>query len=395
VRRACTTTGLLVGVALALAVPPALADPAAVSVGASEVEVKPADGGGGTASIALTNLTDESITVSARPQSPRPQCAVTLDNDGRLKPARTTTLKATITSACGAIEDTFTFNVVPAQGKPLPVTAKLAAKKKPDWEALAWFWRCTLLAFALSLAVYAAVTVIRSEDRLRPLDSLPYLADSWSFKDSWVSNVTVVGGLLAGVFGSSDVVKAMLGEDADEAVALATIGGAVSLALIAAAGVLVIALKTLTDGKFTVGGVLLGSTLALGAAGGQLVVVYESAKDLDLGGQEDNLGWLLIAALVLLGVYGFLSLLGVLIQGRAKPPDHDPAIAPVSDNVFAAALLAAAMRPTSPVTRTEVQGQLEALATPEPTGAPPLAEAHPLQIFAAAPVYVSGRSALP
>jgi uncharacterized membrane protein len=386
VRRILTTVAVLLGLALALAAP-ALADPVAVTVGASEVELEPADGGGGTASISLTNLTNEAITVTAAPKTSKPQCAVHLDNGGLLQPARTTSLKGTITSACGKIEDAFAFEVIPAGGTPLPVTAKVAASKKPDWDALVWFVYCTGIAFGLMVAVYG-VWLITSKDFMWPCEALPYLDDSWSFKDSWVSNVTVVGGLLAGIFGSSEVVKAMLGKDADEAVALASIGGAVSIALIGAAGVLVLALKTPAGGKFTALGVLLGSALALGAAGGQLVVVYESAKDLDLGGHEDDLTPFLIAGLALLVFYGFMSVLSVLIQGHKKPEDRDPAEAPVSETIFAAAVLAAAFRPDTPVTRAQVQSAIDALKATEPAQAG-------LRALAAAPVSASRRSALP
>ena len=106
---------------------------------------------------------------------------------------------------------------------------------------------------------------------------------------------------------------AILGEDADEAVALATIGGAVSVALIGAAGVVVIAAKVPATGQFTVIGVLVGSALALGAAAGQLGVVYESARDLELGGIEDDLMPFLVGALILLGAYGLFSVLAAAV----------------------------------------------------------------------------------
>lgn len=401
-----TVAAALLGAAFMSAVPSARADTAVVVLGASEVELDPAEGGGGTASVALTNLTNAGIAVSAKPQTPRPQCEVTLDNNGRLGAARTTTVEATITSGCGAIDDSFRFVVVPGKGRELPVTAT-STVDTPDWDPLAWFWRCTLLALLLALAAYGT-WMLKSRQAYWPWERLPYLADSWSFKDSWVSNVTVVGGLLAGIFGSSEVVKAMLGKDAEESVALATIGGAVSIALIGAAGVIVIALKTLGDGKFTVGGVLLGSTVALGAAGGQLVVVYEAAKDFELGGREDDLTPFLIAALIVLVAYGFLSLLGVLIQGHTKPTSRDPATDPVSEAVFAAAVLAAAARPNSPVQREEVQSVLRALKPPprpKPTRrAEGAKEAEPPQAVPSvltddallvAPARVSGRSALP
>jgi hypothetical protein len=105
--------------------------------------------------------------------------------------------------------------------------------------------------------------------------------------------------------------------------------------------VLVIACKGLTSGKFTAFGVLLGSTLALAAAGGQLGAVYEAARHLKLGGVEDHLSVYLFLSLGLLGVYGFFSVLGVLIQGYAETPEEDPVKEPVSETVFAAAVVAA------------------------------------------------------
>jgi hypothetical protein len=200
----------------------------------------------------------------------------------------------------------------------------------------------------------------------RPLTALPHLADSWSFKDSVVSSVTVIGGLLAGIFGSADVVKAMLGEEAEASVALATVAGAISVALIGAAGVLVLALRT-PEGKFTGVGVLLGSVLALGAAGAQLVIVYEATRKFDLGGFENNLTPFLWAGVLLLVLYGVLSVYSSLVQGDTEPSDPDPA---ASEAAYAAAVLAAAAPGKPRITREEVEELIEKLQTPKPPKEP-------------------------
>ena len=85
-----------------------------------------------------------------------------------------------------------------------------------------------------------------------------------------------------------------------------------------------------------------------------------------------------------------MSLIGVLIQGHKKPEDRDPAKAPVSESMFAAAELAAATRPGEPETRDEVQAEITALTAPEPPAErdEPRAAARTLALrsLAAAPV---------
>jgi hypothetical protein len=361
--------GLLVAataMCVLLAAAPSHADQASVALGSVEPELTPADDGGGTAKIALTNLTDAPVDITPRPQTPpNPNCTVQLDHNGQLPAARSLTFTATIAAACGRITKSFPI-LVEAAGKDLPViTATVKTAKKPDWDVLSdWFVTSMKFALGLMVAVYLLWWIFLGGSH--PFTALPSLDKSWSFNDSWVTNVTVVGGLLAGIFGSSDVVTAILGGDADEAVALATIGGAVSVALIGAAGVVVIAAKVPATGQFTVIGVLVGSALALGAAAGQLGVVYESARDLELGGIEDDLMPFLVGALILLGVYGLFSVLGVLIQGHAEPEEEDPAEEPVSEPIFAAAVIAASViasvNDDHRLTRDEVDQVLKDLA---------------------------------
>ena len=379
-KHALAVTAALVAVVLVCAAP-SLADQAAVTIAAPETTLKAADGGGGTATISLTNLTDQPVSVEVRPPTTMPECSAKL-SENSLPPAQTTSVDVTIASTCGTVTKALKFTVAaPPLGSSLPFTVKPAASEKPNWGALSWFVSCTFAALALMFLVYWAWMSV-SGVPIRLWASLPSLDDSWTFKDSWVSNVTVIGGLLAGVFGSSSVVKAMLGADADAAVALATIGGAISVAHIGAAGVIALLFKTPAGGKFTALGVLLGSAVALGAAGGQLGVVFESAKDLDLGGRQDHLTPYLVATLVLLTTYGFFSVLSVLIQGHQDATPADPFDEPVSDTMLAAAVLAAAMCADGCVDRDAVDKRVEDLRKP---AAPTIrARSAPLQRWAGA-----------
>jgi len=275
VRRHLTAGALGIAALVLCAAPAAHGQRADVTLGSTEAELTPADAGGGIAQISLTNLTTLGVNVTARPQRPtRASCTIDLDKSGSLPPAQTRSFTATLSAACGQIKNRFGI-IVTAGGKDLqPVTAAVEPKPKtPDWDTLQkWFLLSTLAAIGLMIAVLIVAWIKGT----RPWDSLPSLDDSWSFKDSWVSNVTVVGGLLAGIFGSSDVLTGVLGDDADESLALATIGGAVAVALIGAAGVSL----GVATARFARPGSAAWSVVG-GAAGGLLVGAFGKLLGLD------------------------------------------------------------------------------------------------------------------
>jgi hypothetical protein len=413
-RRGTAGAILCVGLALLVATP-SRADTADVTVGKSEIDLKPTDGGG-TGSIALTNLTDSPITVTAVAKPPAPDgCTVDLDNKrpdvkskNELPPQQTVTFTVTATS-CGEIKDALQFGIN-AGGKPLPrVTAKVAEVTKINWTALWWgFVLALVVAAILMFGTWKAaesevkegleklVTDDEAEDPSWK-SALPYLKDTWSFKDSWASNVTLVAGLVAGVFGSSDVLKGALGDKTDESLTLATVGGAVAAGLIGLAGVVAIGFKTMKDGKFTPRGVLLGSTIALGAAGGQVVVIYLTASKLELGLSKGLLLAFSAVVLGILGWYGYASVRGVLVQGATPIPvaEHDPVAEPVSETVFSAALIAASTKPD--LDRADVDKLLKQLQRPaDKEGGTTAIKSPTLQELVAAPAMInSGRALLP
>jgi hypothetical protein len=146
----------------------------------------------------------------------------------------------------------------------------------------------------------------------------------------------VVAGLLTGIFGSTDVVAAFVGPEADSATALATVGAAVAAAFIAAGPILLLATKNREDDAFTVGGLLGASVLTLSGAVGALWVVYASGHKLDLGGWEDRLWIPLVLAAALLALYAVRTLIDTLHQGTTEPAAAE------SDTIKAAEMIVAA-----------------------------------------------------
>lgn len=140
-----------------------------------------------------------------------------------------------------------------------------------------------LVAFPIALVVLALVALayfVRLSSRDKPLE---YLESAWSFKESWASNVTVATGLLAGIFGSSEVVTALVGENGKSSVALATVGAAAAAAFVAAGPLIVLSSKT-NDDFLTVGGLLAASVATLAGGFGEIWVLFRAGERLDLGG---------------------------------------------------------------------------------------------------------------
>ena len=188
---------------------------------------------------------------------------------------------------------------------------------------------------------------------------MKYLDATWSFTDSWVSNVTVIGGLLAGIFGSSSVVKALLGKDADSSIALATVGAAVAAAIIAAGPIVLLATKSKSVRKsnwaargvngresattrsgncFTLGGFVFAAIVTLTGAAGEIWVVYRSAQKLDLGGWQHKIVYLAVLGFALLALYAIRTVPATIKQGTTQPDSVRP------DTLKAADLIVAALK---------------------------------------------------
>lgn len=321
------------------------ATPAAVVVDDVTPALKRTDDGW-KVSVGLTNLTGETVTLTRLHGDPpgQPKCTVALakPTEGRLPAAQAGTAEITYDKGCD-LPKTGVHLRLAANEVPLPpVNAAPDDGPPPDWEALLAFVGALLVGLLVAgwvwhKAGWAAVG--------RKLGNLPA---TWTFGDSLVTNVTLLGGLLTGVVGSSSVLEAVFGKETAPSVALATVGAAIATMLIGAGTVLLSAAKS--GEKFTVGGVLAAGAITLAGALGELFVVAWGVRSLGLGwvvisGKQictvELVVWfaaVLLAALLL--IYSARSLAGTLSRGL----DPEPAPSPTTDMV-AAAVLTAAMNP--------------------------------------------------
>jgi len=297
----------------------AVAAPASVTIDARKVDLAESEPDW-TASVGLTNLTDSELSVDVPPVG-KSKCDPSIDKEGKLANAEHGTFKVTIPAICEVGDGGTTFEVeVTGPGLATPVAFDVTATPKPaaepEWEALRVF------PIALGILALAAVLYLLIWVKRNVKTPLEYLGATWSFKDSWVSNVTIAAGLLTGIFGSTEVVKAVLGEDPDRAIALATVGAAIAAAMIGAGPLVLEATKVESKGKdyFSLGGLVTATVIGVAAAFGELWVVCRAGSALDLGGLEDWLWLFVVIGGLLLLLYAVTNLPRTIRVGITEPP---------------------------------------------------------------------------
>jgi len=309
----------------------ASAAPATATLDDEQPALKEESEGHFTVELGFTNLTDEDVTLTSKASDDAggSKCKLPLDKP-TLPAARHSTVTVTVRRGCNVDEQKGIAFTVTAEGTSVPFEVDSAPKpaKQPNWGNL-WVFPLALVA----LVVVAAVSWLFGVK-----GELKYLEPTWSFKDSWASNVTLGGAVLTGIFGSSDVVKALLGEEVDGSIALATVGSAAAAAFVGAGPLLLLATKT-TGGAVTAGGLLFASAVTLTGAYGELWTVYASGHALDLDAwQNEPLLIAAIAGALLLGVYALKALIETVKRGDTKPKT------PESDTIRAAKMIVAALK---------------------------------------------------
>jgi len=167
----------------------------------------------------------------------------------------------------------------------------VTAAPKPDSEAPDWKQlRVFVVMFSVSLAGLFLLAWLCLGDRPNFFIGLPHLGAAWSCQDSWASNVTVAGGLLTCILGSSDLLKEVLGEDAEFSLGVATVGAAIAVAIAGAGALVALASRRKSDDGtqdlFSPYGLLIAGALTLAAAGGELWVVWKSGEKPNRRGHE-------------------------------------------------------------------------------------------------------------
>jgi hypothetical protein len=344
-------------VVLLVAAPQALGAKIAATVDSREVELTEADRGW-TTEVGITNLQDHEIDLEVPFSLTKPEGCIPRVQDGKLRVGEHRTVEIKIPPKCNASGEGFVFYITSAtpEGPPFPlemVAVEDEDEAPPPWKSL-WLFAGLLIVLPIAALIYGKHRLGSGKGLGTPLQ---YLGDTWSFGDSWVSNVTVAGGLLTGILGSSDVITAVLGEGAESAVGLATVGAAISVALLAAAPLILEATKVTIPAPQAndpgtdhprLWGFAVASGVTLAAAFGQIWVVAISATRLDLGGIEDWLPWLLavLASLLLIAyaVRGFRRTIQIGTTEKPVVETKERGIAVVEGEV-APVVVAVAVRP--------------------------------------------------
>lgn len=342
-----------IGLILAVA-DTAVAQTTAVTIDSRSVPLEAREGGGWKTSLGFTNLTEEQLSISAKATKPASgNCRLAFD--GTLLPsAEHSVVGVVVPTSCTSAGKPVELGVLVRGKSTLPITFAVSATPAPDpgkseWSAL---WAFPIALVVLLLAAIPCFFLWRKDDS-GPNEPLKYLSATWNFTDSWATNVTVAGGLLTGLFGSTDVVTGFLGTEAKSSVALAVVGAALAL-VFTGAGPIVMASTRSKQGKFfTVGGLLFAAAVTLAGASGELWVVWRSGAKLDLGGWQNHIWILAVLAGILLLVYAYRSLPATIETGLEAPPEPPP-----SDAIVGASMIVAALSSTDQEVTTLRQNAL-------------------------------------
>jgi hypothetical protein len=274
----------------------------------------------------------------------------------------------TIPAGCQIATDGIDMKLTATAGSSPVQTFSVTAAPKPtstDWHKLRVFGFALVIWLVLAVLLYVRWVKIDKRQH-SPAQPLVSLDTAWNFKDTWVSNVTVAGGLLTAIFGATDVVKPLLGSNADASIALATLGAAVATAFIAAGPIVLLAFKSYKHQAFTVGGLLLAAAVTLTGASGQLYIAYVTIKKLDLDGLQHSfvLPLALGTALALLLVYSYRSLMDLLKQATTRHRKVP------SDTILAAKLIAKAIAAGRDGAE-QVEKAMDEIEQPYPAGTSP------------------------
>jgi len=124
---------------------------------------------------------------------------------------------------------------------------------------------------------------LQEEHKIGLRTELKGLSTDWSFKDNWVSNITLGSAAIVTLLGTSGVLKAILGSEPEAVLGLLAVAGAIA-ALLVAIGPLILKMIGKRAGTPTIWGMLLAATVTLSATMFLIVAVGWEAYDLTAGG---------------------------------------------------------------------------------------------------------------
>jgi hypothetical protein len=309
-RLACLTAAIGAAILVCVSTPAvAHAGTVDVVVDDTDVTLAPTEDDGWDGKIAVTNVSDSIAVLEARVEG-NAGCIVR-PKPKSVESGRRADVTLTIAPGCDVgtgVDVGLTFDgLTPAAGYVL--AAAPARQSTPDWGVIPWsFLTCILLALGV---VFAAWSRVGRKLNAPKFGSELAVDAAWSFSDNWVSTITVATTALVALFGASDTVPALVGSNADDAVAVAAVAAAVAALLVALAPLLLKGLATDT-GKPTIGGTFVAAVFTLVAAFGLTAALtwqIAAASSGAIRWSTVGLGALTGAAVALYGVVSLSALL--------------------------------------------------------------------------------------
>jgi hypothetical protein len=173
----------------------------------------------------------------------------------------------------------------------------------PDYDVLVGYF----VALGAALLVIVIATAVA---RCSPWKLLPDLDKDWSWDDSFATNAGLAAALFTGIFGSTDVINAVLGEDEGKNLAaVATVEAAITAAIIGLGPVILTVVGTFTTkNQTTVAAVDLAAMAVITANGGFIIAMSNVIADSPLGKNLPSATVIAVIAMVVLCIYSGCAL---------------------------------------------------------------------------------------
>lgn len=292
-----------------------------VVVDSGEIRLESGADGSYVAKVTLLNLGDSPVYLRATAQGDAGSQVTVAPST--LEPGRRT--EVTLTLGSGTDVDDGVDIALQYNDGTSTTTDTLNAVLAPPSPGVDWglLFKTFGVGFLVSLFVVVSTT-FRMRLWKKPFGftkTMPYLGTDWSFKDSWVSNVTLGAGVLVGLIGSSSALESIVGSTpGNNVLGFLAVAGTGSAILVTLGPLFLKVIGSETEVP-TVGGTLVASFVVLGGTLAQISALAWQGAAITLGSIRKGI----IAVGVVVGLvvvwYGTTELRRIVRRGVKHPGD--------------------------------------------------------------------------